>query len=127
MATLRHVGAVKPQELGFLGGGGGDEAVGDDHNVSFAFNSLLGDTFAVIAGDTVFHQAQGMEHVNDGDVPGVAQLFGDQAGEPIMAVNKIVADAGVPGEIEDALDEFVQVDRLPRLRGSVFAARRRCG
>ena len=80
----------------------------------FAVEPRLGGTLGVVRGDAVFHVAQRVEHLNDGRAfaslrPRVAELLRHEAGEPVVAVDDIVARALAGGKIEHALDKLIEV------------------
>src|SRR5690606_11212637 len=93
-------------------GSGGDDAIGDVVNdVILTIEPLLGSTLVLKGGNAVFHVPQGVEHLHDGDVcaPNLTQPFGDQPGEPVMAVDEVVTDALAPCKLDDPLGKLVGV------------------
>ena len=86
------ISTIQPAHLPLLQRGGGDQAVGEAHDLTLHLNTPVAFSFPRCLGDAVFHFAQGVEHLNDWQPPDIAQIEGSPARKPIVAVYQVIID-----------------------------------
>jgi hypothetical protein len=128
---LLRVGAVHPDGLRLVQWAAGHDAVGEAQDGALGVQALLGGVFVRRLGHLVLHVAQRVEHLHDGDVtPGGLQLLRHQAGDPVVAVDHVVAavvgGSELPhpgGEVGHVLDHGLLADLRLRAGWHVDDAR----
>ena len=82
-----RVGPVEELQLRQFRRRRGDDAIGRTENVLLAVDAVTAFKFLGRTGHPVFHQNQGVKHVQQGQIPASLQLQAGNARHPVMAVD----------------------------------------